>query len=146
MSVFVDTSAFLALLDASVDGHDEAAHAWRGFLEADERLVTSSYVLVEVHAIVQRRLGTAAVRSLASDLLPLVEVDWVDADAHAAGLSAYLAANQRSMSLVDCVSFELIRRRGIDVAFTLDPGFLRQGFTVVPRTRGRSVFREGRAV
>ncbi|MDL1952327.1 PIN domain-containing protein, partial [Acidobacteria bacterium ACD] len=105
MSVFVDTSAFLALLDAGVEGHAAAAHAWRGFLESDERLVTSSYVLVESYALVRRRLGTAEVRSLASDFLPLVEVDWVDAATHDAGLSAFLAANQRGLSLVACVSF-----------------------------------------
>ena len=145
MSVFVDTSAFLALLDAGVEGHAVSAHAWRGFLESDEPLVTSSYVLVETFALVRRRLGTAAVRSLAADILPLVEVDWVDEATHAAGLSAFLAANQRGLSLVDCVSFELVRRRGLDTVFSLDPGFARQGFAVVPGPRGRSFVREGRA-
>jgi uncharacterized protein len=144
MSVFLDTSALLALLDASAEGHAAASHVWRELLERDETLVTTSYVLVEAFALVQQRLGVAAVRTLAGDVLPVVDVDWVDAEAHAAGLSAFLAASQRGVSLVDCISFEAVRRRGIETVFTLDADFARQGFTVIPRTRGRSFMRDGR--
>ena len=39
-------------------------------LERDERLVTTSYVLVETFALVQNRLGMEAVRVLADDAGP----------------------------------------------------------------------------
>lgn len=82
--------------------------------------------------MVQRRLGLEAVRSLARDLLPLVEIEWVAIEAHAAAVSALLAANRRGLSLVDCVSFETMRRRGLTRVFAFDQHFGEQGFDGVP--------------
>lgn len=128
MSVFVDTSALLAVLDADEERHGAASTHWQGLLEADEPLLTTSYIVVETFAVVQRRLGLDAVRSLASDLLPLVEIEWVGAEAHAAAVAALLVANRRGLSLVDCVSFETMRRRGLTRAFAFDEHFDEQGF------------------
>ncbi len=57
MSVFVDTSALLAVLDAGDAQHPPARAAWQTLLERDERLITTSYVPVETFALVQNRLG-----------------------------------------------------------------------------------------
>ena len=138
MTTLVDTSGLLAVLDSDDAGHARAARAWADLLRADEQLVTSSSILVEVYALTQRRLGMEAVRVLATDFEPLLDVVWVDAEVLAAALGAFLAAGQRALSLVDCTSFEVMRRSGIRRAFTLDADFARQGFEVVPRSRGAS--------
>jgi len=100
-------------------------------LESD-LLVTHSYVVVEATALVQRRLGIAAVRDLSGALLGAVETRWVDREWHDAAYGALLAAGQRGVSLVDWASFELMRRLGIERAFAIDVDFERQGFAVVP--------------
>jgi predicted nucleic acid-binding protein len=46
--------------------------------------------------------------------------------------SALLTANRRQLSLVDCVSFEMMRRLGIKTAFTYDRHFSEQGFECLP--------------
>jgi predicted nucleic acid-binding protein len=127
--IFADTSALYALLDA-----DDAAHGRaRAFFEADPLpLVTHNYVVVETASLVQRRLGPALVRALLEDLMPAVDMRWVDEDLHRAALSAFLAAVRRRTSLVDWVSFEIMRREGIDRAFTFDRDFAAQGFAIVP--------------
>lgn len=132
MTLFVDTSALIALLDASDAKHAACAKEWKRLLTADVAFVTSNYVIVETNAIVQRRLGMEAVRSLTVDFLPLLSVDWVDEPVHAAGHAAMLTANRKQLSLVDCVSFEIMRRRDLSTAFALDDDFEDQGFTVVP--------------
>lgn len=132
MTTFVDTSALLALLDADEDRHGDVASAWQDLTERDERLLTTSYVLVETHALTQRRLGIEAVRALVEGLLPLLDVVWVDADIHAAAVAAHITAARRGLSLVDCASFELMRRQGVSRAFTLDGDFAAQGFDAVP--------------
>ena len=129
---FVDTSALIALLDRSESKHPACARAWRTLLAEDEPLVTSSYVLVETYALAQRRLGIDAVRTLTTDYVPLFTVDWIDDAVHAAALASLLTANRRELSLVDCVSFEIMRRRDIAKAFTLDTDFAKQGFSVAP--------------
>lgn len=128
MSTFVDTSALLALLDADEGRHAEAAAQWRRLLEADQPLLVNNYVLVETLAIVQRRLGLDAVRALVRDVLPLFEIDWIGTETHDAAVAALLAANRRSLSLVDCASFETMRRLGLTRAFAFDRHFEEQGF------------------
>ena len=132
MNVFVDTSGVLAMLDASDAAHRRAAGAWARLLESESSLVTTSYVLVELTALAQSRLGVAAVRDIDRTLVPLMRVVWIDAVFHARAMAALLAAGRRKLSLVDCVSFEVMREGGIASAFTLDPHFREQGFERIP--------------
>ncbi len=129
LTTFVDTSAWLALVDADEERHGEAAAAWRALLEGDTPLLTTNYVLVETYALAQRRLGQAAVRLLADDLLPVAEVEFVARDAHDRAVATVIAANRRDLSLVDAVSFDVMRRRGISRAFAFDRHFAEAGFS-----------------
>jgi predicted nucleic acid-binding protein len=130
--VFVDTSALYATLDADDGQHETAATGWQQLLDGLESgelaAVTHSSIIVETAALVQRRLGMAAVRTLLDDLLPLFDVVWVNADLHAQATTALLAANQRQISLVDWTSFAVMRQRAIDEAFTFDDDFAQRGF------------------
>ena len=132
MTVFVDTSALIALLDASETKHAACAREWKRLLGKDASFITSNYVVVETCAVAQRRLGMAAVRSLTTDFMPLLAIDWVDETVHGAGHAAMLTANRKELSLVDCVSFEIMRRRDVSTAFALDADFAAQGFRVLP--------------
>jgi len=129
LTVFVDTSALFALLDAEDAGHDLAFPAWSGGIDECAGFVTTNYVLVETISLVQRRLGFDAVRILIDEMLPMIDTLWVtDAD-HAAAMNALLAASRRHLSLVDCVSFTVMRRLGIREYLGLDPHFEELGFT-----------------
>ena len=79
-------------------------------------------------ALVQSRLGLDAVRSLQQDVVPALRVLWVDAELHAAAATALLTAARRRLSLVDCVSFEAMRREGVRRAFAFDRHFAELGF------------------
>ena len=132
MTTFVDTSALIALLDRAEARHDDCAREWKRLLDDDDALITTSYVVVETCALAQRRFGMDALRTLTTDFMPLLSIDWVDESLHSAGHAAMLTANQRGLSLVDCVSFEVMRRRHISRALALDADFGEQGFTFVP--------------
>jgi len=131
MNCFVDTSALYAVLDRDDDNHTRARGAWGELLGENAALVTTNYVLVESFALVQHRLGLGAVRTLHDDVCPVLRVEWVDGAAHQAGVSGLLSANRRDLSLVDCVSFHMMRRMGVKDVFAFDKHFVEQGFTCV---------------
>lgn len=132
MTVFVDTSALVALLIGSEVQHRRAVSAWEEFGAGDQPLRTHSYVALEASALIQRRLGMDAVRALHNELLPVISVRFVDAALHDRAVTALLAANRRSVSLVDWTSFELMRDELITDAFAFDDDFATYGFGVRP--------------
>jgi predicted nucleic acid-binding protein len=130
--VFVDTSALCPLLSANDEDHQRVAPAWQGLRTADARLLTTNYVLLETAAVVQNRLGLSAVAALRDGIVPVLAVEWVTPELHEAATEALFAANRRDLSLVDCVSFAIMRRLGVRQVFTLDAHFREQGFDCVP--------------
>lgn len=128
MSVFVDTSAIYAVLDAGDEYHVSAKEKWQELLNGSEPLICTNYILIETIALLQSRLGLDAVRAFQEDILPLLAVEWVDESAHAAAMSSLITAARRGLSIVDCISFDLMRRLGIHATFSFDKHFSEQGF------------------
>ena len=133
MTTFVDTSALFALLDEDDDNHQRAAE-WLGGPGSSpaEILVTHSYVVVETAALTFRRLGPVAVKVLFDGFIPALSVFYVDETLHRSAVASHLAALPRDLSLVDWVSFLMMRERGIESAFAFDSDFTDQGFRLVP--------------
>lgn len=127
----VDTSAIYALLDRDDSNHLAARARWERLLEEDTPLVTHLYVGVEAVALAQRRLGLEAVRAL-EELLEVVTLKPVSLALHQRALATLLGAGRREVSLVDWVSFLLMRELGIRHAFAFDRHFAEQGFVVLP--------------
>ena len=128
MSVFVDTSAIYALLDAGDSNHERSLRAIERLL--GEELATHSYVVVELVSLVRRRLGADAAARLIDEVLPAIEITDVDASLGARALAAFRAATTSDVSLVDRSSFEFMRQRGINRAWAMDSDFAREGFEV----------------
>ena len=132
MSIFIDTSGFIAVLDMDDANHTGAARTWMDILTSEETLVTTNYVLVETCALVQNRFGMAAIKVFQEDIVPVLRIEWIDKAAHQAAMGIMLAAARKKLSLVDCVSFETMRLLGVTTAFTLDKHFKEQGFMCFP--------------
>ncbi|MEZ5356883.1 MAG: PIN domain-containing protein [Bryobacteraceae bacterium] len=128
MTVFVDTSAIYAVLDRDDSNHPAAARIWTGLVNDDTHLLTSNYVLLESAALVQHRLGIQALRALEEKMFPMFDVEWIGAAPHRRAMDAVLAAARTKLSLVDCVSFHVMREFGIRTAFCFDKHFREQGF------------------
>ncbi len=132
MSVFVDTSAIMAVMVAADSRHEVATRAWADLLDGGEALLTTNYVLLETCTLLQRRCGMDYLRRFQVEGAPALGVWWVTPEQHEAGLAALLTASRRDLSLVDCTSFAVMRELGVTRAFALDGHFAEQGFGVVP--------------
>ena len=130
MTVFVDTSALYALMDRDDLHHERAWRFWDQLDPAEP--LTHNYILVEASALVQRRLGIEALQTLVDEVTLPISTVFVDRAVHDAAVSGVLGAQVRQLSLVDMVSFEVMRRAGVRVAFAFDEHFARFGFELQP--------------
>lgn len=129
MNIFADTSGLFALLVKNDYMYVRARENFKYFAENNVQLVTSSFVLVETTALLQRRIGLAPVNDFNAKILPLLEIVWVDDKWYAKAAQRLLAQNNRDISLVDCLSFEIMENLRIECAFAFDRHFEENGFT-----------------
>ena len=129
--VFVDTSAFYALMDRSDSNYNQAAGLWASLLEKDLYLCTGNYVIVETLALLQNRLGFEAANLWHGDVLGLAEILWVDRSMHNLAYELWLSLGRMKLSFVDCVSFVAMRHYKVRKVFGFDRHFVEQGFEIV---------------
>lgn len=128
--VFVDTAAWLALVNRDDDLHSQAIQI-RKELQAEKcALVTTEFIFLEVAdalATVRFRRATVAyiqrLRELANlSVLPISE------DLYSQGWRLYRQRLDKDWGLTDCISFITMHQEGISVAFTSDRHFKQAGF------------------
>ena len=129
--IFVDTSAFYALLDRSDQYHKQASALWPDLLNEDVTLITSNYVVWETVGLLQKRIGFKAASLWCKDILGVMEIWWVDAETHQRAYELWLNFGRRRLSLVDCVSFVAMHQHQIEKAFCFKPHFVDHGFELL---------------
>ena len=128
--IFVDTSAIYAWADAADPNHRTAVRRLQAVLDRGDDLLTHNYVLLESTALIQARLGLPAAVGLAQDAESFV-VAWVDEELHGQAVRELGRMKKRQISLVDHVSFLVMKKRGVGVAFAFDPDFVAAGFSLL---------------
>jgi uncharacterized protein len=133
-SVFVDTSAFVALRNEGEAEHERARTALSELLAEGAVLYTSNHVFAETYTALMVRVGrTEAIewgrRFRASGAIELVRLDEViESDAW----EILERHGDKRWSYVDATSFALIEREGNDEAFAFDAHFGQRGLRVLP--------------
>lgn len=134
--VFLDTGYLVALEDAD-DQNRRRAREHFGGLASMPTLTTASYVLDEVVTFFNVRGRHAKAVEVGERLLgsPSVEMVHVDENLLRSGFGLLRDRLDKDYSLTDCVSFVLMRERGIFVAFAFDKHFEQEGFVREPPTK-----------
>ena len=130
MKIFADTSGLYALLVNNDYMFVRARENFVYFAENNVQLVTSSFVLVETVALLQSRVGIEPVQDFNAKILPLLDVIWVDNTWYTKAVQRLLAQKSRRVSLVDCLSFEIMDTFQIKCAFAFDKHFEENGFAL----------------
>jgi predicted nucleic acid-binding protein len=134
LSVFVDTSAFVAFALRRDDRHVAARTCFRALMESRTQLVTSDWVFGETVSFVRRRAGYSVAREAGERLResPSLEIVSVDKNTVEEAWESFVGYRFDDLSLVDCVSFTLMRSRKIRKVFTFDRHFREAGFDLLP--------------
>jgi predicted nucleic acid-binding protein len=101
------------------------------------RVVTTNLVVAETHALLLRRVGReSALRFLGEVLRDPLLVETSTPEMERRAVEEWLAPfSDQDFSLVDAVSFVMMKDRQIEDALTLDHHFAAAGFTMVPYPR-----------
>lgn len=129
--IYVDTSAFYALLDRSDRYHKQASALWPTLLDDNVTLITSNYVVSETVGLLQNRIGFQAAKLWYRDILGVMYVWWIDAASHERAYDLWLNLCRRQLSLIDCVSFVTMHHHQIEKAFCFKPHFTEHGFDLL---------------
>ncbi len=128
MNIFIDTCAFIALIDSDDECNFIAAELFKKATEAKEKFFTSNYIMFETIFLLQRKLGLPAVNDFRRFMLPLINMIWVDEKIHNDCLSNLISAEKRKVSLTDYTSFYILDNFKIDAVFTFDKHFKEKGY------------------
>lgn len=128
--VFLDTSYAIAI-SSPRDEHRARARELARRIRADRtRIITTQAVIIEIgNALAKAHLRAAAVdlmNALEED--PAVEIIPVTDDLYAEGAALYRTHSDKEWGMTDCLSFVVMRRRGITEALTADAHFSQAGF------------------
>jgi predicted nucleic acid-binding protein len=131
MTVFLDTVGLLALWDESDQWHQAAQNSFGQLVASRASVITTSYVLLECGNAAARRPYRSAVTRLRQQMeqgnrliIPTAE-DWQ------AARTAYDSESSTGAGIVDQVSFRVMRRMQISIAFTNDRHFRTAGFQIL---------------
>ena len=127
--IFLDTSAVMALADTGDEHHAKAVAAMARLASEGHALLTHNYVLIESAALLQRRLGLQSALAFLADAEKLT-VHWVALGDHTEAVGLLAERNRRGLSLVDCMSFIVMKKYGVTAALAYDADFEAEGFEV----------------
>ena len=130
--VFVDSSVYLALLDADDEHHREAIYLLTLLAEGRYRQFTTTVLLIESHALILSVLGRAQAARFLKDMeksnTVVIRARAADENRAKQILFQY---DDKDFSFADAISFAVMERLQIRLAFTFDRDFAQYGFTVL---------------
>jgi hypothetical protein len=128
--VFVDTAAWLALINTSDSLHDPARRTMERLRSARTRLTTTEFILLEIaDALCDASVRSQTIRFLEGlRRLSLLTIIPVSEELLAAGWLLYRQRPDKSWGLTDCISISVMLERGLSEAFTSDHHFTQAGF------------------
>ena len=131
MRALVDTSALLALSRRNDEHHGEAVEIANRHAAGGGEYLGTTMVLGELYSHLLYLRGPVDARAAVTHLLDDPVHDWrsVSAELVSAAITNWLSKFQdQRFSLIDAVSFEVMRRAGVTHAFAFDHHFEVAGF------------------
>jgi uncharacterized protein len=128
--IFLDTSYILALTNSRDQYHEQASQLV-GRFAGYPTLVTDGVLLEIGNALARshRQEATRVIRQLLTS--DEVEIIHVTSGLLEQGLTLYSAHQDKTWSLVDCISSVVMREAGVTGALTFDRHFEQAGFQVL---------------
>lgn len=128
MKVFIDTSAFMALILKDESFHKKVVNQYKVYKRSRAQFITSDYILDELYTRCVYRAGSHGAKlatnlikeAVTSNELTVLEVD---SDIFQKAEPVFLKFSDNKISFTDATSFYLYKNFSLDEIFTLDDDF-----------------------
>lgn len=128
--LLIDTAFIIALVNRRDKYHAQAQKLVQQYVR--HSLLVTDAILLEVGNALAQQFRQEAVAIIEQFLnAPEVEVIHLTPDQFTAAFSLYKKYTDKEWGLVDCISFVVMRERGIQEALTFDHHFVQAGFTAL---------------
>src|ERR1044072_4954901 len=133
-SIFVNTSAWLALYNPRDSNHQAAAQLWEDLRNTKVRLVTTDYVMEQVYTAFKVFGSLHAAQAFHevvtnSQVMRLFMTDSVIFDR---AWKIFVDDEQPGWTFTDCVNYAVIQYLGVHEVMTFDPNFTAPGLMILP--------------
>ncbi len=135
--LFVDTSAFLALVNEKDKNHIAAARFLEDIKNGKTRvkkIITSDYIIDETLTRIRYAVGHKEAVEWGNDILAsnVVEKIEVGKEIFELAWELFEKYEDKRLSFTDCTSFAIMKKIGAEKAFSFDDDFERIGFKRLP--------------
>ena len=129
--IFVDTSAWFALVNEDDINHDLAVE-W--FRNNPLPLFTTNHIFAETLTLIRMRLGHTQALAFGNMLLDSgsLQFYWTTPDEEKAAWQFFQKYSDKDFSFIDCISFSVMKGQRFKEAFAFDKHFIQAGFNAIP--------------
>lgn len=129
---FLDTGAIFALADADDRKHGEVRAI---YFHQERRFILHDLILIEACSLLTKRLNKQAALRMVDAVCSTLRVEKAPLTPAliAAGWERCRRFADKDWDWIDCISFELMERRGLREALSLDRHFAQAGFELLVR-------------
>jgi len=129
--VFIDTAAWLALVNKNDEFHKKAKEVRENLLKEKVNFVTTNQIIIEVANTLSKSRFKKAVVKLTESIKKSknINVIFIDEEIYTQAWERYKNRDDKEWSFTDCISFIIMEDEEIQRAFTTDHHFEQAGFT-----------------
>ncbi len=128
--IFVDTSAWVALKDKSDKHNQKAIELNKELLLNKNRYFTSNYIIDETLTLILMKLNHNTAIEFGEEIRnsKLIEIIYLDKELEEDSWQFFKKYSDKNFSFTDCSSFIIMKKFGIQKAFSSDHHFEQAGF------------------
>jgi predicted nucleic acid-binding protein len=135
--IFVDTSAFLAIVNEKDNNHIAAKTFLEGIKNDKvkvKKIITSDYIIDETLTRIRYSVGHKEAVKWGKDILAsrVVEKIEVGKEIFELAWEIFETYEDKKLSFTDCTSFALMKKRDVEKVFSFDKDFKNMGFILMP--------------
>jgi len=136
--VFVDTTAWLAILDENNQHYKSAREFYERLLDQNSKLVSSNVVIDETLSALKKHFGSDFTQKfleiIDESMLSInLKVDWISRRIRRNALNNFLKSSTGQLQLRHYYINESLKRKKVDIVFSYDPDLKYFDFPVMPQ-------------